>query len=405
MSKRIPLAVAIALILVFSALTVLVTVSVYLRSYTKSMFSIEDQKERYALLSEVEALVQSDYYGRIDADNAGVYTAKGYVEGLGDKNSMYLTAPEYEAYLASFSGQAEGTGITAQYRSADNVLLITEVAAGSSAEDKMLVPGDRILAVNNKNVTVENYASLLKILQSENENEIRVKVLKAEAGVNDEAAVTLMLSSAYQKSSVSCLASGPVGLIRISAFYAGSAKEFRSALSSLGSQGVTRLVIDVRNNSSTNYDAAAEIIDMLVPLATEGTQAIAVAKNAAGEIVKTFTSDTASIGLPVAVLVNDRTQGAAELLSADLRDFLKATVVGERTAGNAGLQKTYLLEDGSALILTVAKIYPYITDCYDDTGITPDIELLLPDYQKDALASLPLAEDAQYNAAVAALTP
>ncbi len=403
MSKRIPLAVAIALILVFSALTVLVTVGVYLRTYTKSLLSVEDQKEQYRLLSEVEAIVQSNFEGKIDTDGAVVSSAKGYVEGLGDKNSVYLTAAEYEAYLASFSGQAEGTGISAQYRSADNVLVITAVAAGSSAADRQLVPGDRILSVGNKDVTVNNYADLLRTLQSKNDSEIRIKVLKAEADNDPSAAVTLSLSSSYQQASVSYSANGNIGFLRISAFYDTTAGELRAALSGLGMQAVTKLIVDVRNNSSTNYDAAAKIIDMFVPLATEGTRAIATAKNAAGNVLKTYTSDTESISLPIAVLVNDRTQGAAELLSADLRDFLKATVIGERTAGNAGLQNTFMLEDGSALILTVAKIYPYITDCYDDTGIKPDVELLLPDYQKDALDTLPLSEDAQYNAAAAAL--
>ena len=402
MSKKIPLAVAIALIFVFSALTVLVTVSVYLRSYTKSMLSIKDQKEQYELLSEVEALVQSYFDGKINEESAGVYTAKGYVEGLGDKNSLYLTASEYADYVSSFSGVAQGTGITAQYRSTDNVLAVTEVAAGSSAADRQLAAGDRILSVNNKDVSVDNYASLLKILQTKGEKDVRIKVLKAQA-TDPAAAVTLLLATSYQQESVSYSAAGNIGYIRISAFYDNSPRAFENALSGLGAQGVNKLIIDVRNNSSTNYDAAAEIIDMLVPIATEGTRSIATAKNAAGETVKTYASDTASISLPVAVLVNDRTQGAAELLSADLRDFLNAAIVGERTAGNAGLQQTYLLADGSALILTVAKIYPYITDCYDNTGIVPDVELLLPDFQKDALATLPLSEDAQYNAAVAAL--
>ena len=403
MSKKIPLAVAIALIFVFSALTVLVTVSVYMRVYTKSLISMEAQKDRYGLLAEVESIVRTNYNGKIGSDDAAVYTAKGYVDGLGDKNSMYLTAEEYAAYTASNSGLAEGTGIYAQFSSAENALIVASVAAGSSAEEKLIAPGDRILSVNNKDVTVTNYTSLLQTLQTNSEKEIRVKVLKAEA-VDTVSAVTLMLSASYQKASVTCSADGPIGFIRISAFYDNTPKEFMDALAGLGSQNVSKLIIDVRNNSSTNYDAAAQVIDAMVPMATEGTRAIATAKDADGKTVKAYTSDTSSISLPIAVLVNDRTQGAAELLSADLRDFLKATVVGERTAGNAGYQQVFLLENGSALILTVAKIYPYITDCYDDTGIVPDVELLLPDFQKDALESLSLNEDAQYNAAAAALS-
>ena len=403
MSKKIPLAVTIALIFVFSALTVLVTVSVYMRVYTKSLLSVEEQKERYGLLTEVEAIVRSHYDGKIASDKAGIYTAKGYVEGLDDKNSMYLTAEEYSEYTALNSGFAEGTGISAQFSSAESALVVTSVAAGSSADAKQITAGDRILSVNNKAVTVTNYASLAQALQKNNDKEVRVKVLKAEA-VDPASAVTLSLKASYERASVTCSADGGVGFVRISAFYNSTPESFQNALAWLGSQGVRKLIVDVRNNSSTNYDAAAQIIDALVPMATEGTRAIATAKDAEGKSIKAYTSDTSSISLPVAVLVNDRTEGAAELLSADLRDFLKATVVGERTAGNAGYQQTFLLEDGSALILTVAKIYPYITDCYDDTGIMPDIELLLPDFQKDSLESLSLNQDAQYNAALAALS-
>ena len=75
-------------------------------------------------------------------------------------------------------------------------------------------------------------------------------------------------------------------------------------------------------------------------------------------------------------------------------------LIGETTAGNAGMQKEFLLEDGSALILTVAKIKPCVTESYDGTGITPDTEIFLPDFQKDAIETLDHAEDAQYKAAL-----
>ena len=159
------------------------------------------------------------------------------------------------------------------------------------------------------------------------------------------------------------------------------------------------------NNMPIEYytaDEAAEILDQLVPMANEGTGAVASARRADGSVVKSYASDTGSLSIPVTVLVNDRTEGAAELVAADLRDFLHAKIIGERTAGNAGFAETFTLEDGSVLILTVAKIYPYITDCYDDTGIAPDVEIVLPDFQKDNLDTLSKEEDAQYQAAVSA---
>ena len=194
-----------------------------------------------------------------------------------------------------------------------------------------------------------------------------------------------------------------IGYIRISDFYESTPEAFRNALAALKAKGIAGLIIDVRNNGSRNYDAAAEVLDMLVPLATEGTGAIAAAIHADWEKIKVYSSDAASVNLPMAVLMNDRTAAAGELMAIDLKDFSHAMLVGEKTAGNAGVQQVFPLEDGSALILTVAKIHPYISDCFDDTGITPDIEIVFPAAQKDALDSLPLQDDAQFQAAVSAL--
>lgn len=396
MSKRIPLAVAIALILVFSALTVILTVSVYLRLYNKSLIFMSQQQKQFTTLNEIEDIVRANFSGKINAEDENIFTAKGFVEGLRDKNSFYLTPEEYTAYGAAVSGQAEGVGLAAEYRSADNSLTVTRVAEGSSAQKNQIRSGDKILAVDQKEVSVNNYNKLLQKLSTGSDGEIRVKLLSAAAGQE----VELTLGLGYQTSSVRYSVDGNVGYLRISAFYDASVADCTTAISAIQSAGVSKLIVDVRNNKSTNYDAAAKIIDLMVPVATEGSLAIATAKDANGENVKVYSADADSINIPVAVLINDRTDGAAELLAADLRDFLNAKLIGETTAGNAGLQQEFLLDDGSALILTVAKIYPYLTDCYDAAGIAPDTEILLPDFQKDGLETLGHDEDAQYKAAL-----
>lgn len=396
MSKRIPVAVAIALILVFCALTVVLTVSVYLRLYYKSLIFMSQQSKQYTTLTEIEDLVRANFNGRINAADENIYTAKGYVEGLGDKNSFYLTAAEYAGYTAEVLGTAEGVGIRAEFSSLDSSLKITEVAEGSSAASNRLAVGDKILSVDQKDVTVNNYGKLLDKLCSGTEGEVRIRLWKAAAAAQTEVSLPL----GYQIASVHYTSAGSVGYIRISAFYDATEEDFRHALQSLTGAGVSKLILDVRNNASTNYDAAAKIIDMLVPIATEGSRAIATAVDANGDTVKVYSSNAESFSIPIAVLINDRTDGAAELVAADLRDFLNAKLIGETTAGNAGMQKEFLLEDGSALILTVAKIKPCVTESYDGTGITPDTEIFLPDFQKDAIETLEHAEDAQYKAAL-----
>lgn len=404
MSKKIPLAAAIALIFVFSALTVIITVSVYMRSYTKALFGFSEQSKQFAKLTELELLIRDNYVGKIDPvleDNA---TLKGYVAGLGDPNAAYYTADEYETFKKSQNGEEYGVGLQTSYNAAENVLVVTGVANGSPAMDAGIKTGDKICRIGKKEVSAANYAELQKILDTNSSDPISVSIVNVYDEDTEEPAESVFaLNTGYHAASVYAAASSRVGYIRISNFYDDTPTAFQKALVELQGNGIAKLVIDVRNNKSSNYNEAALVIDQLVPVATEGNRAIAVARDVNGEIVKSYSSDTERIHIPVAVLMNDRTSGAGELLAADLRDFLSAKIIGERSAGNAGFPQTFMLEDGSALVLSVAKTYPCITDCYDGTGIIPDIEVVLPAFQKDLLEQLSLEDDAQYAAAVAAL--
>ena len=103
---------------------------------------------------------------------------------------------------------------------------------------------------------------------------------------------------------------------------------------------------------------AAKVIDLFVPLATEGNKAIALAVNKKGDTVETFTSDAKDYAGQICVLVNRNTQGPAELFACDLRDFDKAQLIGEITKGNGKRQQVFNLSDGGAIVLTTASILP-----------------------------------------------
>lgn len=163
-----------------------------------------------------------------------------------------------------------------------------------------------------------------------------------------------------------------VGFIKISDFTDSTPDEFREAVNSLKNDAVTGIVIDVRNTDSINITSAAAVTDIIVPLASSGSQAIATAVDRNNATTAVFAADAESIDLPVSVIVNTSTSGAGELLACDIRDFGKGTVVGTKTAGNGSYQKIFELSDGGAIVLTVAKLLPYKSDCYDGTGITPD---------------------------------
>lgn len=199
----------------------------------------------------------------------------------------------------------------------------------------------------NKLLSKEEYSSYLKRLSGINEDGTTVE-------------------------SVSFSTFGTSGYIKISDFTDNTVNEFKKAYESLEANSVSSLIIDVRNTDSINIKVATQIIDIIVPLATEGTQSIATAVDKNDKNIEIFSADSNSINIPISVIVNEKTVGAGELIACDIRDFGKGTVVGKTTKGNGTYQKVFELSDGSAVILTVAKLLPYTSDCYDGIGVIPD---------------------------------
>lgn len=197
--------------------------------------------------------------------------------------------------------------------------------------------------------------------------------------------------------SVSYKKHSSVGYIRISDFTETTPSEFSAAVTSLKNDAITGLVIDVRDTDSINIKSAAEVIDKIVPLASTGTKSIATAVDKSNTNTAVFSSDAESISLPVSVIVNSNTSGAGELLACDVRDFGKGTIVGKATAGNGSYQKIFELSDGRAMVLTVARLLPYKSECYDGTGVKPD-------YVVDGNMNDDLKKDNQFMQAYAAVT-
>ncbi len=198
---------------------------------------------------------------------------------------------------------------------------------------------------------------------------------------------------------------GKIGYIRIVGFSDETPEKFREALDSFDAEETDGVILDLRNTGGGDLQTAVKIIDLIVPLATEGNGAIAVTQNAAGETIDIYSADAQSSSFAFCVLINDRTDGPAELVACDLRDFGKATLIGEKTAGHGTIQKPFQMSDGSALLLTVCRIVPYLSESYDGVGVLPDEEVQLSPEDKNALFSaVDEIQDTQLSAAFSALT-
>ncbi|MBQ5994540.1 MAG: PDZ domain-containing protein [Clostridia bacterium] len=397
MNKKISLGLSLAILFLAIAITVAVTMSISMRTYNKLIKDLPNRAKMYQNVSEIDDIIRTNYYGFINESllNSDVYA--GYAEGLGDKYSYYLTASEYEVYKNELQGEKVGIGVIAYYDEAETAIYIAEISEKSPAAQSGLSKGDKIIAIDEEEVTAYNYEELIDKLNGDRLSSINVRY------VHDGKEATAGVVKGYNAQSVYYSKNGTVGYIKITDFYSTTASQLKKAVDSLIKDGAASLIFDVRNTSGGTIEYAAQALDVLVPVASDGNSALALAKNKDGEVIDTFTSDADNIQMKMAVLINSGTAGPAELFACDLRDFGLAQLVGVTSAGNGTMQESFNLSNGGALILTVAEITPYVSESYNGVGLTPDYEVKLPSEKNAKLAILSQAEDDQYQKAYSLL--
>lgn len=393
MNRKIPLGVSLATTLIAVAITVAITMSLSMRTYNSLIKDLPNRAQMYSYISEIDNIVRTNYYGTVNEMLLNTELSDGYALGLGDKYSKYLTASEYETYKNELDGEKVGIGIIAYYDESETAIYAAEVSENSPAAQSGISKGDKIIEIDEEPVTAYNYNELMDKLTGGKLTSVTVRF------VHDGVEQSVGVVKGYTAQSVYYSVNGSVAYIKITDFYSTTASQLKKAIKEVTNQGAVSVIFDLRSTSNGTVEYAAKTLDVLVPVASEGSGALATAVNKDGEVIDTFTADADSVSMQMMVLVNGETSGAAELFACDLRDFGKAQIVGTVTAGNGTMQKAYQLSDGGALILTVAEIKPYVSASYNTIGLIPDYEVNLASSKQEKLAILSQSEDDQYQKA------
>lgn len=393
MSKKIPVGTALAILFVVMAATIAITMKVSMGIYNNLISDLSERSAMYDGIAEVDKLTREKFNGTIDSENVYSGLAAGFINGLNDPASFYLTPAEYEVYNNKLLGKMSGTGLTAAYNTETNQLLVTSVAKNSPAESSGIAVGDEIMKIADLDVDYENYAELASNLEGQKLSNVNV-TYKHEGNAN-----TVNLVMGYSLQSVTYRNVGTIGIISITGFYENAINQFKDAIKALEESGCKSLIIDVRNCDEGTIEYATEVLDILVPVATEGTAAMATVVNADGKTIKTFPSDSESISIPILVLINSGTKGPAELFACDLRDFGKAQLIGTKTKGVCTMQQLFRLSNGGAVVLTVANVLPYTSESINGTGVNPDYIVKLTAEQTAQIGIMSDAEDPQMQQA------
>ncbi len=400
MNKKISLGLTIALIFLSVTATFAITMTVSQKIYNGLVSRLSNRSELYDGYSAIDDYVRTNFFGDFDDDALFAATAQGYMKGLNDPGSFYMTAKEYIEYTRRMAGEG-GIGVEVSYDAAADKMVITRVFDDSSAESAELKKGDVILSVDDKVIDASNAAQIMESLRVG--RRFNTVSITYERGGNRKTVSVVRGMVRTVTSSVL----GKTGYIRVTGFYANTAQQFSAEIDKLNEQGITALIIDVRGCKEGSVENASSVADLLLPSGAEKTGAIASAIDKNGEVYLNFTSDTQCITFPkgIIVMIDGVTSGAAELLAAQLRDFSKCTLLGTKTAGEMTLQKIYELENGSAISLTVAKVKTYNGNFYSDSeGMEPDETVALAPRTQASYDIGNVGSDNQLSAALSKLS-
>lgn len=362
MNKKISLGLAISLIAIASAVTFIITSFFSLQNFNNKVEDVNEKAKKYNSLQSLDSIVRESYYGEIDEDKLRIGILKGYVEGLSDGSSRYLTPEEYEEEKMKTSGQMIGIGISVE-ENERGLMAISAIEEDSQVAETAISTGDVITEIDGKTVTEMEFKEAERLLFGNNGTEVAVKVHHGGTDIEE----TFMRHPYEIKSVESEVRGDGYGYIKISAFNENTYIQFLETLSTLNGQGVKGYIFDVRNNSGGVISSLQSCLDPLLP---EGVIAVADYGDDSSETM--IYSDSSEAELPMVVLVNENTAGMGELFAAAVRDFKGGSIVGSQTKGEGSVQEMKELDDGSAVVITTGKYRTSKSDYFDGTGLNPD---------------------------------
>lgn len=347
------------------------------------------QKSQY-----IQSIIERYFYfdEDFDAVEQGMYT--GLVDGLGDPYAAYYTKEELDSVMEETEGVYCGIGAAVSQNLKTGVITILRVYEGSPAEEAGLMAGDILYKVDGIEATGQDLDLLVsQHVRGEEGTSVEIEVYRQST---DEYVTTNPVRRQVETPTVEHeMMEEKTGYVLVTSFENITDKQFRAAIEDLESQGMERLVIDLRNNPGGTLDSAIGMMSYILPDGLlfydedkngNGTKFVSE-DGAVWKISYTSEKDEASkqefledvheLDMPIVLLVNENSASAAEAFTSALRDFDWASVVGTTTFGKGIVQTLIPLGDGSAVKLTTSHYFTKSGYDIHQQGLKPDVEIEL----------------------------
>jgi len=290
---------------------------------------------------------------------------KGIVEQL-DRHSKYFSEEEFDQFLYDLDGSLIGIGIYIEEDSR-GIKIISPIV-GSPADNIGIQSGDIITHVDNLDVTTVPYEEATDKIIGEAGTSVKITVYRDGSILNfDIVREVIKIPDVLYE-----MLDDNIGYIRIIRFGTGVSDEFSKAVQDLKTKNMSSIVLDLRNNPGGYLDEVVEIADWFI----DEDENIAFV-DYTGRIDRDYNGKTSALDIPLAVLVNNGSASASEILAGAIKYNSKGTIIGETTYGKGTVQSLYQLATDGAIKVTTAEYFSANKQKVNGVGVEPDIYLPL----------------------------
>lgn len=314
----------------------------------------------------VKKYLENYYVGSLDEEKMMESAVKGYIEGIGDIYTEYLTAEEYEELLVSVNGAYTGIGIYMAQDIDGNIIVLLPIE-DSPAEEADIRSGDIISKIDGEDcigIDIDIVASKIK---GEEGTKVKLEIIRDNEKIEKEV-TRRKVEIKYMDSEI---LEDNIGYIEMLSFDEECTVKFKEHLKDLQSKGAKRIILDLRNNTGGMVSEAIMMSELFLDFGS--TIMKSYDKSGDEKVVKS--SNLNPTDIEVVLLVNENSASATEIFAAALKDNGRAKIIGKTTFGKGIMQQIFPINSGGVLKITIEEFKTPNGNKINHVGISPDIEV------------------------------
>ncbi len=366
---------------VFFLSAVVVTYGLMAAFYGRVVAKDEAYKE-LAVFMDALKKINEDYVESPDMNRVQDGAMRGMIDAL-DPYSSFFTKAQYEALQKRRAEASAGAGMVLSKRA--NVIFVVSVQKGGPAEAAGIRPGDYVMALDGSGVEDKSILEAESLLRGAPDSKLKLSVFRGAR--TKPLDIEIVRKPDVPAAPASRMLDGGIGVLQVPSLAGSIVSDVRVKLKTLVSAGAQKLILDVRDCAEGEARSGAELANFFLK---DGV--IYYCQNRRGERMKEVAAVTTEFltDMPMVVLLNESTAGAAEVAAGALKAHKRAVLVGEKSFGIGSIQDQIALRSGAVLFLSTSKIFtPDGKMIQDETirnaGIKPDVEAPDDETQQELL--------------------